>query len=38
MSRYALTALNSKECAHVAYERDGAVQVCIIQNTKVVEV
>ena len=31
-------AFNSKECAKVAYERDGAVCVCTIQNSKVVEV
>ena len=31
-------AFNSKECAKVAYVRDGAVCVCTIQNSKVVEV
>ena len=30
-------AFNSKECAKIAYERDGAVRVCTIQNSKVVE-
>ena len=30
-------AFNSKECVQVAYERDGAVHVCMIQFSKVVE-
>ena len=31
------TAFNSKKCAKVAYERDGAVFLCTIQNSKMVE-